>query len=317
MVRTVNPFNIFDYIRDSDPTEAINPPRAYMTWLNSTTGEIFVCTDATAGSNVWVGTQAPYPPTIYTQFATPVAWFDFSSVNSMYTDAGSTLVSADGQSVYEIHGKYETMPVLSRIDANAMATYKTGIQNGLSVLRFDGTDDGYSGLHPSAIVDASYPVTMITIASNATDLADKRIMTLSDNTGVGGAAQMFTRFVAATSSLSAFCRGASTGENTTANTGDDDTDGTLKLSACRFNATPGLVEITKDDASTWDTADNGTAFSTAIDFDILNVGCFWETSVGISQTLNGDIAELIMYNAHLNDSEIAAICTALREKWGL
>ena len=45
----------FDYINTANPTVDVNPDRPYVTWLNSSTGEIFVCKDATAGSNVWYG----------------------------------------------------------------------------------------------------------------------------------------------------------------------------------------------------------------------------------------------------------------------
>ena len=44
-----------NYINVVNPTVAVNPPILNMTWLNSVTGEIFVCIDNTIGSNVWVG----------------------------------------------------------------------------------------------------------------------------------------------------------------------------------------------------------------------------------------------------------------------
>ncbi len=44
-----------NYINTVNPTIDVNPPIINMTWLNSTTGEIFVCTDNTANLNVWIG----------------------------------------------------------------------------------------------------------------------------------------------------------------------------------------------------------------------------------------------------------------------
>ena len=48
----------FDQLTDttvstSDPTVSSNPSATGHLWLNKTSGEVYVCTDATAGSNVW------------------------------------------------------------------------------------------------------------------------------------------------------------------------------------------------------------------------------------------------------------------------
>ena len=45
----------YDFISASDPAINTDPTDLYQTWLNSVTGEIFVCIDITVGSNVWIG----------------------------------------------------------------------------------------------------------------------------------------------------------------------------------------------------------------------------------------------------------------------
>jgi hypothetical protein len=45
----------YNYVSAANPTVSVNPDTDYAVWLNSATGEIFNCTDRTAGSNVWVG----------------------------------------------------------------------------------------------------------------------------------------------------------------------------------------------------------------------------------------------------------------------
>jgi hypothetical protein len=45
----------FDYTNPGFPTVTTNPSIDYATWLNTTTGETFVCTDRTANANVWIG----------------------------------------------------------------------------------------------------------------------------------------------------------------------------------------------------------------------------------------------------------------------
>jgi len=45
----------FDYIFNTDPAADSNPPIVNVTWLNASTGDIFVCIDNTVGYNKWVG----------------------------------------------------------------------------------------------------------------------------------------------------------------------------------------------------------------------------------------------------------------------
>ncbi len=48
----------FDYeVSNSNPLVTTNPPQVGDSWVNTTTGEIFICIDATADENVWKGTQ--------------------------------------------------------------------------------------------------------------------------------------------------------------------------------------------------------------------------------------------------------------------
>ena len=44
-------------ISASDPAVSTNPSATGHIWFNKTTGESYVCTDATAGANVWKNTK--------------------------------------------------------------------------------------------------------------------------------------------------------------------------------------------------------------------------------------------------------------------
>jgi len=46
----------YDYVFASNPTISINPSAPYATWLNSSTGEMWVCLDNSVGSNIWKST---------------------------------------------------------------------------------------------------------------------------------------------------------------------------------------------------------------------------------------------------------------------
>jgi len=48
---------VANYQYPSDPTISANPKRIPCSWLNTATGELFVCTDNTSGANVWRGSH--------------------------------------------------------------------------------------------------------------------------------------------------------------------------------------------------------------------------------------------------------------------
>ena len=44
----------FDYINTTDPTVSVNPRLTPATWLNSSTGHIFICISNELDNNDWV-----------------------------------------------------------------------------------------------------------------------------------------------------------------------------------------------------------------------------------------------------------------------
>src|SRR3989304_2387171 len=71
----------------------------------------------------------------------PVLWLDFSDTSTLFTDSSGTIpVTADGDVIgyaadLSGNGNHATQGTLAN-----KPLYKTGIQNGLSVARFDGSD---------------------------------------------------------------------------------------------------------------------------------------------------------------------------------
>lgn len=82
-------------------------------------------------------------------------WWDFTDPAQLYTDAGTTLVSADGQAIYRVNDKSGTGHYLEQATVGARPLYKTAIVNGLSVARFDGIND-VIGLAVPVAVTGSY-----------------------------------------------------------------------------------------------------------------------------------------------------------------
>ena len=96
MIDQVRPFNGFDYVYNELPTIDVNPGRVGVTWCNLLTGEVFVCTDASGGLNVWIGqmghTISYYSlprPEILTSFDSP------STSPRGLTFDGTNLISCD------------------------------------------------------------------------------------------------------------------------------------------------------------------------------------------------------------------------------
>lgn len=77
------------------------------------------------------------------------AWFDFSDASTLFTDAGTTQVSADGNAIYQVNDKSGITTPLVQTTAGDRPLYKTNIVNGKSVARFAATDDIYNGANTS------------------------------------------------------------------------------------------------------------------------------------------------------------------------
>ena len=71
--------NRFDYVDLGDPTATTNPNNLYATWLNITTGVVYVCISNASNSNVWkalgpiTSEKASFTPAI-TGWTTNVTW---------------------------------------------------------------------------------------------------------------------------------------------------------------------------------------------------------------------------------------------------
>lgn len=68
-----------------------------------------------------------------TDLASLVAWWDFSDATTLFTDAGTTPVSADGDAIYRVGDKSGNTRYVEQATAGNRPLYKTNIQNGLSV----------------------------------------------------------------------------------------------------------------------------------------------------------------------------------------
>jgi hypothetical protein len=80
-----------------------------------------------------------YEPAVVDPILRPdiLLWWDFSDADTLYKDAGITKVSADGDFIYQINDKSGKGNNGSQVSSSYQPIYKTNIQNGKSVGRFD------------------------------------------------------------------------------------------------------------------------------------------------------------------------------------
>lgn len=83
-----------------------------------------------------VSASAPVLPSI----TGLVAWYDGSDANYLYSDDGVTKITVDGTAVYRWDDKSGSTSNLWQNTEARRPAYKTGIQNGLSAIRFDSAD---------------------------------------------------------------------------------------------------------------------------------------------------------------------------------
>lgn len=72
--------------------------------------------------------------------ATLAGWWDFGDATTLFTDAGTTQVSADGQAIYQANDKSGNNRHAVQATLANRPTYKVNIRNGHSVARYDGAD---------------------------------------------------------------------------------------------------------------------------------------------------------------------------------
>lgn len=79
------------------------------------------------------------------------AWYDFSDATTMFTDAGTTPVSSDGDLIYRANDKSGNNYHVSQDASGKRPSYKVNIKNGLSVGRFVGSDNNLNRASTSVL----------------------------------------------------------------------------------------------------------------------------------------------------------------------
>jgi hypothetical protein len=91
-------------------------------------------------------------------------WYDFSDPSTLFTDAGLTPVSSDGDKVYQVNDKSGNGLNAVQTDSDERSLYKVNIQNSLSALSNNGNYSGY-GLSNLSIAADLYILAVLQLGS--------------------------------------------------------------------------------------------------------------------------------------------------------
>jgi hypothetical protein len=155
----------FDYIQPGNPTVNINPKVSPATWLNVTTGEVFVCIDPAVGGNVWIGQKnyrvMPFSGPIALPVVNPDASLDLSIgwINEVGTLKRRTLSGAPSGGYYFYSTDSETR---ARQTIN-LEDYRYFIEFSSIKLELQYWYNGYSGDDDSSQIGVRFRDSMMNV----------------------------------------------------------------------------------------------------------------------------------------------------------
>lgn len=111
------------------------------------------------------GGAAPWTPASITGLK---LWIDFSDANTLFKDAGTTKVTADGDAIYQANDKSGNGHHAVQATVDKRPSHKVNVLNSLSVALFDGIDFmKCAGLQLSTTVTGIFAVRNITLSAFA------------------------------------------------------------------------------------------------------------------------------------------------------
>lgn len=228
-------------------------------------------------------------------------WLDFSDANTLYTDAGTTKVSSDGDAIYQANDKSGNNKHATQTTAGYRPLYKTGIQNSKSIARFDGSDD-YLLPNTNEIEGSAWTLFIAFKGSNSAGLyiAGRYDVTFTYSKYGCGCAIYNNKYGIASI--------AGTGlQYLVANT----TFANWNIAS--FKAKASENEIFVNGASI------GTDTSTPTPYVgyVPAIGRYIGAGDQFGHSLNGDIGEIVLYNSGLSTTDIGKVNLYLNSKWAI
>jgi hypothetical protein len=221
--------------------------------------------------------------------------WNFADITKIYTDtAGTILATTDGDPIGAILcSAGSTIKLAAAADTNR-PTYETGIQNGLSVARFDGSDDLLRNL-TGITADASQTVFLVARKNSAPAAATKAALSITLT------AFLFTNTAVGTG----YCYGQNEAAGNVAIGG---TPANWNIIALKYTSAASLsVYINGGAATTFDPHDS---YATGTDF-------WFGAKLDGSADGDYDIGRALVYSAALADADMNTVFSGLGALWGI
>ena len=275
---------------------------------SGTTGQ--VATDGAywyycSAPNTWVraslSTWSSFTPASVTGLQ---AWYDASDASTLYdATSGGSLVAADG-AVARWEDKSGNGRHATQSTSGNRPLRKAAIQAGKSVLRFDGSNDSLPvDSVASTLSGDDTAFTMFVVAKNTGSNADRVVF----SAGSSSTANPMRELALASDQLSYFRR-------------DDSNSSSGGANASTRTTGFGVIGVVQQ-ATSHTMYLNGASVHSAsanigsVTANRATVGCLGRTSD--AAFFDGDIAEIIIYNAALSDTDRASLESHLMTKWAI
>ena len=226
-------------------------------------------------------------------------WIDFSDITTLYQDSGKlTPVTSDGDVIGAAEDKSGQGNDVTQVTTGNKPTYKTGIKNELSVSRYDGSDD-YLSEALLAFMQTNNSHTVFVVVAVTAHPADAVI--IINGSGTSDRFCMRTE----TSAPARIGYAAYDGSNG---------PGESYAYDANFHVTAGVYEHT---TPTVDGYNNGSDMTLASPATKTPSNRFDIGGTGATNSLSGDVCEIIGYDSALSDENRQSVETYLNNKWAV
>lgn len=229
-----------------------------------------------------------------------LGWYDFSDSTLLYTLSTHLVhVASDADPIGYVTDKSPAGNNLSQATSGARLVWKTAIQNGLAIARFDGVAQFMTGLPDLA---AAY--TQVAAVNTKAPTTAKSMTNFCNSSGT--AADYGWEFAATTSKRQgAVWHGTVINEGTNNLTNAFNTLTMLRSGSSSNWTSTFYIDTTVDKTTTGIATNPNAASATGTLGQVASVRFF-----------GGDLGELLMYNVALGASDLSIVQAYLKNKWG-
>jgi len=243
-------------------------------------------------------------------------WLDFSDADYLFTDAGTTKVSTDGDAIYQANDKSGSGNHVAQGTADSRPLYKTGTNgiNSKPIALFGGNDYLFRNEADWLSGDSAGSIFVVFSANTAQGMS---FLTSCDTVSVHNWFNTDLYYVSGNPQYARILvrDGAPAPDILQGDTEISTT--TTYLFTAKSSGTAYSMRINATDQSLTATsgANNGNWFGDVTLRDNLAVGALIRNS--IASYMNGKIAEIIVYGSDLTGTDLSNVETYLNNKWAI